>query len=86
MRGTPLRLDPKGRSRSLKRKFRPRLGCNLRTAIPGHCVAFDTVLHFINGCRQSIFTSTDHASRFRFALATNGITTPWRCGLLYNPC
>ena len=79
MRCTPLRLDPKGRPRPLKRKTRPRLGRKGRTAIPGHCVAFDTVLHFINGCRngcrQSIFTATAHASRFRFALATNGINS-----------
>ncbi len=88
MRCTPLRLDPKGRPRPLKRKFRPRLSRKGRTAIPGHCVAFDTVLHFINGCRngcrQSIFTVTGHASRFRFALATNGINsrTAMRCANL----
>ncbi len=84
MRCTPLRLDPKGRPRPLKRKFRSRLARKGRTAVPGHCVAFDTVVHFINGCRQSIFTATGHAGRFRFAFATNGSNsrTAMRCASL----
>lgn len=70
MRVTPQRLDPKGRVKTRqKSRPKPRLGRNLRTTIVGECVAFDTIVRFAYGCRRYIFTATDHASRFAFAVA-----------------
>jgi len=37
---------------------------------PGHCVAFDTVERFIQGCRRYIITFEDLYSRFAFAWST----------------
>ena len=69
MRVVPLRLDPKGRTKPIKKSRRQRLGRNLRTQLPGQCVAFDTIVRFVGSTRRYIFTAIDHASRFSFALA-----------------
>ncbi len=70
MRCSLQRLDRKGQANPLRRKPpRPRLNSKAGARHVGHCVAFDTIIRFIEGSRRYIPTATDHSSHFAFAAA-----------------
>jgi len=57
--------------RLLKRpKKKARKPQGFKATHPGHCLAFDTVLRTVHGCRRYLVTMTDLYSRFSFAFAT----------------
>ncbi len=69
MRITPAGLAPKRKVKPRRHNRKQRPGKGFHADYPGHCVAFDTVIRFIGRTRRYIFTATDHASRFSFAMA-----------------
>ncbi len=84
MRITPQRLDRNGRSKP--RTPRTRLGRNLRMREVGQCVAFDTIVRFINTTRRCLFTATDHASEFAGAFHPYPAAQGWRHCHTYPRC
>ena len=76
MRCTPQRLTPKGRHKPFRRRIKPRLGKGFRAKRPGYCVAFDTVVRFVERTSRRVFTVTDHAAALPLPWWSHAMTAP----------
>jgi transposase InsO family protein len=68
MRHAPTRLDPRGRTRALKRRTKPRKPKGV-TPAPLQVIATDTIERIRDGLRRAIVTFIDPKSHFAFAWA-----------------
>ncbi len=68
MRIAPQKVSHFGKVLTLQRKKRNYKPKGFKALYPGHCVAFDSIERFVNGCKRYIITCIDIYSRFAFAL------------------
>lgn len=77
MRHSPVRLDPKGRTKRLHRTRKARKPKGFRATRPGQCVGFDSIERFRDGLRRYLVSAQDECSRIGFALAVPGHGSLW---------
>jgi transposase InsO family protein len=68
MRIAPQKVRHCGKVLTLQRKKRNYKPKGFKALYPGHCVAFDSIERFVDGCKRYIVTGIDIYSRFAFAL------------------
>jgi len=71
MRITPQKVTAAGKIVKPSRKKRDYKPKGFKAKYPGHCVAFDSIERFVDGCRRYIITCIDLHSRFAFALCVS---------------
>lgn len=70
MRTFPGRLNSRGKLKVYKKVSKQRKAEHFKSTHPGHCVALDTIVRYINGLRRYIITFTGLYSRYAFAWST----------------
>jgi len=77
MRTSPLKLSPKGRVKTYRRRTVTRKPKGFKAQTPGECIAMDTIERRLGSLKRYLITLTDPCSHYAFAAAVPRPTSLW---------